>query len=171
MPSWCLWRRLSLEEVHLHSCLFVSICGSSSLTISRFSSNDPPTRAGLALLESPVVFTILWNGPNPPDRTEMSSEPRIDTNCSRISSARNLNGRGCFYDIIRVHWCEFVVPFPRPWATFRRPGLPCPAVGRHSREKSLIVDLGFEAKPVVKTPQSKIKNQQFIACRSEASAG
>ena len=61
MPSWCLWRRLSLEEVHLHSCLFVSICGSSSLTISRFSSNDPPTRAGLALLESPVVFTILSN--------------------------------------------------------------------------------------------------------------
>ena len=65
MPSWCLWRRLSMEEVHLHSCLFVSIRGSSSLTINRFSSNDPPTRKGPDLPESPVVFTILWNGAEP----------------------------------------------------------------------------------------------------------
>ena len=41
--SWC---RLSLKEVHLFSCLFVSIRGSSSLMIGRFSSNDPHGRAG-----------------------------------------------------------------------------------------------------------------------------
>ena len=30
------WRQLSLKEVHQSSCLFVSICGSSSKTISSF---------------------------------------------------------------------------------------------------------------------------------------
>ena len=43
---WCC---LSLKEVHLYSCLFVSIGGSCSLTISRFSSNDPHSRAGARL--------------------------------------------------------------------------------------------------------------------------
>ena len=38
--------RLWVKEVHLSSCLFVSIRGSSSLTIGRFSSNDPHGRAG-----------------------------------------------------------------------------------------------------------------------------
>ena len=40
------WRRLSLREVHVSSCLFVFIRGSSSLSIGRFSSNDPHGRAG-----------------------------------------------------------------------------------------------------------------------------
>ena len=49
-----LWRRLWLKEVHLffllvYWCLLVSIRGSSSLTISRFSSNDPHGRAGARL--------------------------------------------------------------------------------------------------------------------------
>ena len=43
------WCRLTLKEVHLSSCLFVSIRGSSSSTISRFSSNDPHSRAGARL--------------------------------------------------------------------------------------------------------------------------
>ena len=53
------WRRLWLKEIHLssglfvficvHSCLFVSIRGSSSLTIGRFSSNNPHGRAGAGL--------------------------------------------------------------------------------------------------------------------------
>ena len=43
------WCRLWLKEVHLSSCLFVSIRGSSSLTIGRFSSNDPHGRAGARL--------------------------------------------------------------------------------------------------------------------------
>ena len=67
-PAEAVWRRLSMEEVHLHSCLFVSIRGSSSLTISRFSSNDPPTRKRPDLPESAVVFTILWNGAEPSRR-------------------------------------------------------------------------------------------------------
>ena len=118
-PAEAVWRRLSMEEVHLHSCLFVSIRGLSSLTepfakfarkrdllsgrvvvpgkpmasqvqipfegvilqehsapiscptpnfakgstISRFSSNDPPTRKGPDLPESAVVFTIQSKGP------------------------------------------------------------------------------------------------------------
>ena len=41
------WRRLWLKEVHLSSCLFVSIRGSSLLTISRFSSNNPQAGRGL----------------------------------------------------------------------------------------------------------------------------
>ena len=46
-----LWRRLWLKEVHLfflpvYLCLFVSICGSSSLTISRFSSNESARQGG-----------------------------------------------------------------------------------------------------------------------------
>ena len=49
------WCRLWLREVHLSSglfalgaraCLFVSIGGSSSLSMGRFSSNDPPRRMG-----------------------------------------------------------------------------------------------------------------------------
>ena len=40
------WRRLSLKEVHLYSCVFVFIRGSSSLMIGRFSWNDPHGRAG-----------------------------------------------------------------------------------------------------------------------------
>ena len=40
------WRRLPLKEVHVSSCLFGSIRGSSSLTIGRLSSNDPHGRAG-----------------------------------------------------------------------------------------------------------------------------
>ena len=40
------WRRLSLKKVYLSSCSFVCIRGSSSLAISRFSSNDPPHRGG-----------------------------------------------------------------------------------------------------------------------------
>ena len=40
------WRQLSLKQVHLSSCLFVFIGGSSSLTIDCFSSNDPPRRGG-----------------------------------------------------------------------------------------------------------------------------
>ena len=40
-----IWCRLSLKEVHLSSGLLVSIRGSSSLTIGRFSSNDPHGRA------------------------------------------------------------------------------------------------------------------------------
>ena len=43
------WCRLWLKEVHLSSGLFVSIRGSSSSTISRFSSNDPHGRAGARL--------------------------------------------------------------------------------------------------------------------------
>ena len=43
------WCRLSLKEVHLSSCLFVSIRGSSSLAIGRLSSNDPHGRAGARL--------------------------------------------------------------------------------------------------------------------------
>ena len=46
------WCRLTLKEVHLssvYSCLFVFIRGSSSLTIGRFSSNDPHGRAGARL--------------------------------------------------------------------------------------------------------------------------
>ncbi len=45
MPD-TFWCRLWLKEVHLSSGLFVSIRGSSSLTIGRFSSNDPHGRAG-----------------------------------------------------------------------------------------------------------------------------
>ena len=41
------WRRLWLREVHLSSCLFVSIRGSSLLTIGRFSSNNPQAGRGL----------------------------------------------------------------------------------------------------------------------------
>ena len=44
-----IWCRLWLKEVHLSSCLFVSIRGSSSLTIGRVSSNDPHGRAGARL--------------------------------------------------------------------------------------------------------------------------
>ena len=40
------WCRLSLKKVYLSSCSFVCIRGSSSLAISRFSSNDPPHRGG-----------------------------------------------------------------------------------------------------------------------------
>ncbi len=40
------WWRLSLKKVYLSSCSFVCIRGSSSLAISRFSSNDPPHRGG-----------------------------------------------------------------------------------------------------------------------------
>ena len=43
------WRRLWLKELHLSSGLFVSIRGSSLLTIVRFSSNDPHGRAGARL--------------------------------------------------------------------------------------------------------------------------
>ena len=43
------WRRLPLKEVHLSSCSFVSIRGSSSLRVGRFSSNDLHTRAGARL--------------------------------------------------------------------------------------------------------------------------
>ena len=43
------WCRLTLKEVPLSSCLFEFIRGSSSLTISRFSSNDPHGRAGAPL--------------------------------------------------------------------------------------------------------------------------
>ena len=46
------WCRLSLKEVHLSSGLFVSIRGSSSLTIGRFSSNDPHSGAGASLITS-----------------------------------------------------------------------------------------------------------------------
>ena len=43
------WRQLSLKEVHQSWCLFVFIGGSSSLRISRFSSNDLHGRAGARL--------------------------------------------------------------------------------------------------------------------------
>ena len=43
-----------------------------------------PVGRGPDLPESAVVFTILWNGPNPPDRTEMSSEPPMDTNKHKL---------------------------------------------------------------------------------------
>ena len=43
------WRQLLLKEVHQSSCLFVFIRGSSSLSIGRFSSNDPHGRAGARL--------------------------------------------------------------------------------------------------------------------------
>ena len=39
--SWC---RVPAKQVHLSSCSFVPLRGSSSLTIRRFSSNDPPGR-------------------------------------------------------------------------------------------------------------------------------
>ena len=41
--------RLSFKQVHLSSGLFVSIGGSSSLTVGRFPSNDPHGTAGAAL--------------------------------------------------------------------------------------------------------------------------
>ena len=43
------WRQLSLKEVHLSSCLFVFIGGSSSLTNGCFPSNDPHEGAGYQL--------------------------------------------------------------------------------------------------------------------------
>ena len=51
----CLW----LKEVHLSSCLFVFIRGSSSLTIGRFSSNDPHGRVGLRLNTTLTPCTLL----------------------------------------------------------------------------------------------------------------
>ena len=43
------WCPLSLKEVHLYWCIFVSIRGCSSLMIGRFSSNDPHGGAGARL--------------------------------------------------------------------------------------------------------------------------
>ena len=63
------WRQLSLKEVHLYSCLFVSIRGSCSLTISRFSSNDPHRRGGGGdtylkqdLFHSRMIRTVVVGG-------------------------------------------------------------------------------------------------------------
>ena len=57
------WCRLWLKDVHLYllvySCLFVSIRGSSSLTIGRFSSNDPHGRAGARLIATLTPCTLL----------------------------------------------------------------------------------------------------------------
>ena len=81
-----LWRRLWLKEVHLfflpvYLCLFVSICGSSSLTISRFSSNDPHGRAGARLAgkrEFPKGCSVGFLRSRPPDtphRTAGTASP------------------------------------------------------------------------------------------------
>ena len=53
------WCRLSLKEILLYSCLFVFIRGSFSLTIGRFSSNDPHGRAGARLNTTLIPCTLL----------------------------------------------------------------------------------------------------------------
>ena len=81
-----LWRRLWLKEVHLfflpvYLCLFVSICGSSSLTISRFSSNDPHGRAGgpacgqTGVSQRVRVGFLRSHPPDTPHRTAGTASP------------------------------------------------------------------------------------------------
>ena len=76
--SWC---RLSFMEVHLSSGLFVSIRGSSSLTIGRFSSNDPHGVAGgrasgqTGVSQRAHVGFLRSRPPDTPHRTAGTASP------------------------------------------------------------------------------------------------
>ena len=83
-----LWRRLWLKEVHLfflpvYLCLFVSICGSSSLTISRFSSNDPHGSGGgrargqTGVSQRVRVGFLRSRPPDAPHRISLRLEARL----------------------------------------------------------------------------------------------
>ena len=75
------WCRLTLKEVHLSSCLFVFIRGSSSLTIGCVSSNDPhrqgggPARGQTGVSQRVHVGFLRSRPPDTPQRTAGAASP------------------------------------------------------------------------------------------------